>query len=232
MNTICAIRDDMNAKQFFDKLFYHIKNYDQLEHMEKYYFNNDFKYMQKVISSLFYTVLKYNETKDKSANEIIKPARIFNDYIGKTFIRICGYYSVMVAFNDKFINEKLLKEKMNEKEIEEYIKQKRSYTFESSFLKNKLKEKEYFIDEKTYQKYIEFKTKPYIERKESIEYSINLIINAFEQAEDKNDFIIKVGSIFWDQKQLNEKERTEKINKTFTDIFSALINNKNNTEKE
>jgi hypothetical protein len=232
MNFLYKVKNDKNINYFLANIYDLSNKYEELEHMEKYYFRDNVKDTLKVLHHLFIGFREINYIKEKSAKDMIKPCIVLSDHNGESLIRYISYIPILKLLNEKKEYEELIKEKMDfdseKKHFFDYESEQKRKIFGSGFGTVKFPKDSDLTNYRLKNEHIEFREKEYKEsRKEEISESISKIIEQYSILENKKDFYVTVGSIYWDKANDDNNEMI----KGFTDIL-LLLSKKIDTKRE
>ena len=200
-NISYKLAHDKNVISFFDSLIGNIKNYNNMDRMERYYFEKDFTEIRKILN-LFFDVL-FREYRKIPVEKIIKCCNIFSDNIGKRIVMQISYIPLLDGFVHRIHYEK------NKKD---YIDDETMKTISS------IGSTDDFTDYDKRNKYLLEQIKEYEKNKDDIDNAINILIKEYEQTKDINKFKIELGKQVWNDKvakQNRDMENFAKVIKMF-----------------
>lgn len=224
INMSYKLEHDHNVKILFKTMFEKVKNFNELEHMEKYYFKKDMIELHKLLT-LFYTALSKDAViKTKTAEEIAKSCSTFPDYIGKRILKQLAFLPLLNGFIER-------------ETYEEYIaKNESSIAFSKTNgddFKDKLNpdsimyqvfpDDSCFIDYKQKSDFIDGMKKRYeTVKKDEINNSLNLLIDIYEKSENKDETLLMLGMSFWTEKRNIHADQIEAFKNSFKAISEAF----------
>lgn len=220
MSILYKLKNDKNVSYFLENLIYHCSNYENLEHMEKYYFEKELEEMNKILSLYIYSLKRNYPTKDCTAEEIIEPCIILNDYYGLSLMRIIGYYPLIKIMQEKVKYLSTIKNHLKQEDLEFYQSEQQKKLFSGSKFYPTFPENKSFTNYELQNKHIEKIKEEYETKKDDIQFAINTIIENMDvEPEHIKEQLIKLGCLYWDKQQEVDKAKQEQ----FSAIFKTLI---------
>lgn len=183
---------DKNVISFFDSLIGNIKNYNNMDRMERYYFEKDFTEIRKALK-LFFDVL-FREYHEIPIEKIIKCCNVFSDNIGKRIVMQISYIPLLDGFMHRIRYEKNKKDYVDDKAMKTIL----SFDFTDYNKKN-----EYLLKQ----------IKEYEKNEDDIDMSIKILIREYEQTKDINKFKIELGKQVWNDKATKQNRDIENFGK-------------------
>lgn len=216
------IQHDLNSKNFFENVVSNIKNYETLERMEKYHFENDIKEMREVLHLLYSGLQTDDYIKSKTSKEMIKCCNVFPDNIGKRMIIQISFIPLIDLFYEDLKYKQFIAEKLDVTKVccgTNLLEDQRDRLFNKKSLSHKKFPKdEDFIDYKMKNDFISNLEEEYTTRKEEIQTALSLLIAQYENSKDINKTILIIGATYWDNKQ---KVKSEKV-MAFKEALEAM----------
>ncbi len=232
-NISYKISNDLNSKYFFDNVINYIRNYDSLDRMIQYQFKRDLKEMREILNLLYAVLKNFEDTKNKAAEDIIKPRSIFPDNIGKRIISQISYIPILELFYKdlkykEYIADKIDLQKKFCGDTPQENQRKKLFNRANPFNK-KFPKDEDFIDYEMKNELIEIVEKEYEKEKEEIKNSLNILLLQYENSTDINKTLLLIGAAYWENEKKSESSQFEALKKSMEAISKAF--NQNEAEK-
>ena len=234
-NTISNIKykimKDENCRKFFKELHTKAVNYDNLEYMEKYYFNNDIKAFLPILNLLLEAARQLPHISKLTGIEIIKPYTSFSDYGGKELMYILSHIPIM----------KLILEKINyEKQVEISSRDFNTYkTMQSEKLDvTKLNACKFPNDDDI----IDYDLKKMVAEKRAKEYNngikdkinedINTLCTTIDETKSIYEQKVLIGCVIWDKTMNKEDKNADAIKEVLTSMSASIDKSQQNKVKK
>lgn len=228
-NLIYKLTHDLNSKDFFDNVVESVRNYDSLERMKAYDFRNDVKEMREVLHYLYRALQSDYYIKDKSSQELAKCCNVFPDHVGEKTIILLSYIPIIDLFEENLKYEEYFKNEVDlEREFmgQTYQEKQQSDLFKKTIFSKTFPEDEKFIDYELRNKYVKHLKEEYQDsRKEEIQDAIALLLSHYDNAQDKKQNLIAIGSAYWDEKQQIKSAQMQKFASAIESISKSLTEN-------
>lgn len=206
------IAKDLNSKHFFDNLISNIKNYKNLEHMQKYNFEKDLKEMREVLHLLYSGLQSDTYIKSKTSAEMIKSCNVFPDNIGKRMIIQISYIPIINLFYEDLMHQEFFSKKIDLLQVscgKTMQEDQRERLFGKGLFHKKFPKDEEFIDFSMRNEFITELEKEYIDtRKEEINTALNILLSQYEDSEDLDKTTLLIGATYWDNKKTVSSKQT------------------------
>lgn len=197
------LANDKNSIEFFATLVSNIENYDSLERMEKYYFENDFRAMFKTLR-LFYRGLQSDDyIKAVSSEKLIKCCNVFPDHIGERIVMQISHLPIMeLLYEDLKYREFLEKLTSGDAGMGQTMKEyQEERLFSDGLLSVKFPDDDNFVDYDLRNRYVEKLKDEYEDsRKDEINIAIKILLDVYKSSEDLKATKLQIGATYWDEK--------------------------------
>lgn len=224
-NFVYKLNLDRNISDFLEQLSEKAKNYDSLEHMDKYYFERKLKAYSNVLNNLLILMECVETISSHSAEEISKDCRVLPDSTGKELMYFLGYLPLIEAIKRKSDFVTFFKKK--KEEVSDEMKKfyntklfdKKSWHYDH-FPSNKS-----IVDNETLKKKIEFEKEHYeSSMKGELENAISMLselINSTKK-EDLRRVMIELGKNYWDARKKTKDEKVQRLSEALTALANGL----------
>lgn len=213
-NVVHTLSNDKNCVSFFDNVFRRAAEYDELEHMERYYFKKDVLDMCPILNSLPAALESMEHHKDLSGEEIMTPCLHFNDSMGRTLMFIMGHIPVVDAIYLRIKDDGILKYAESDVGMLEEFREERLRKY--GLFSKRHPEDTDFIDYKMRHDY----SKEFIPVDNKSE--INILYQTVKNSKDPYQIKMRMGSMYWDNIREKNKESLENMGKVISSLASSF----------
>ena len=221
-NITYKLKNDLNTKSFMDNVVDNIENYDSMERMKKYGFKNDLTEMREVLNLLYRGLQSIENTRNKTAAEIVECCSVFPDTIGERLMKQLAYIPIMDLFYEKILYEEYLKKyvKLDEESMgTTQLKHQRDKLFKKTILSKLFPEDKEYINYELRNEYIEKLRKDYEGgRLKEIDDTLGILLTLYKNRSEGDKNILSIGITYWDKRN---KLRLEEV-EAFAEVIKAL----------
>ncbi|MGR5365955.1 hypothetical protein [Photobacterium damselae] len=234
-NLSYKLNRDKNIVSYLEKIPTRMKNFENLEHMEKYYFSRDTMAIAPLLDLFNSMMVNYSINHEISGEKLMQDCRVFPDSTGRTILRLLGYYQLIRAAHELFKYEEMFKDNSYSESSIRHQKKHQQYQLSPSamFYSHFIKPSNYMDFESLSQK-LEFE-KTYFESKRKPQL-MDVVDNLLKQYEPSNlsqsDFFTKCGLYALDTAIEKKQNESSAMSKALESIINALSNNVEETDLE
>jgi len=210
---------DKNVSLFIDGLVQNIVEYENLEGMKKYYFDENFKELIEILH-VFYAALQSQECFSKiDSKELARSCHAMPDSGGKETLKLIGLLPIMELFNEKLSYLQAIKfytkDEKKQNDITSSFKdiQNKKLNANNSLFYKRFPKDDDFIDYDLKASHARGLIKEYDLRESELNESIATLSDMY-----KKETLLMIGSVYWDTKK---KIESNAVN-SFCNALSAM----------